>query len=258
MRYGLAVFLLALFPLTAQAAIKEETVEYKQDETVLEGFLAYDDAVEGKRPAVVIVHDWMGPGDFSEAKARDLAQMGYLALAADIYGQGVRPKDAEEAGKQAGMYKSDRALLRERAKAAYELLKGHPLAEEGKLAAMGYCFGGTTVLEMARAGLDLAGVVSFHGGLQTPSPAEPGTVTAGILVLHGADDPHVPAEEVAAFQGEMTAAGADWQLMSYSGAVHAFTNPAAGNDNSKGAAYNEKADRRSWEAMQLFFNEIFE
>lgn len=147
--------------------------------------------------------------------------------------------------------------MRERAKAGLETLKAQKQVDRNRLAAIGYCFGGTTVLELARSGADLKGTVSFHGGLATPNSADAKNITGRVLALHGADDPFVKADEVAAFQDEMRTAGVDWQLNIYGGAVHGFTNPEAGNDNKKGAAYNEKADKRSWEAMKVFFREIF-
>ncbi len=244
-------------PMTGEAALKSEIVEYKAGDAVLEGYLIYDDATQNKRPGVIVVHDWMGQGEYGQKRAQMLAELGYAALAIDIYGEGIRPKNADEAAQQATIYKSDRALLRRRAQAGLDVLKKHPLVDPARVAAIGYCFGGTTVLEMARAGMDLAGVVSFHGGLQTPNPMETKDVKAKVLVLHGADDPYVSSQEVADFQKEMNNAKADWQMVSYSGAVHSFTRKDAGNDNSKGVAYNEKADRRSWEAMKQFFIEIF-
>jgi len=173
-----------------------------------------------------------------------------------IYGKGIRPHTPEEAAGEAAKYKNDRALLGARAQAALAVLAKHELTDPKRIAAIGYCFGGTTVLELARSGAEIAGVVSFHGGLSTPDPTEPKKIRAKVLVLHGADDPNVPPQEVAAFEEEMRQAGVDWQLIAYGGAVHAFTDWSAGSDNSKGAAYNERADRRSWEAMNpwLLFN----
>lgn len=231
-------------------------IEYKQGDTSCEGYLAgYSEFSSIARPGVLVVHDWMGLGKFSMAKADELAKMGYVALAVDIYGKGVRPANPKEAGEQAGKFKSDRQLLRARVNAALNELQKY--ADPKHIAAIGYCFGGTTVLELARSGADIAGVVSFHGGLDAPTPAAPKSIHCKVLALHGADDPYAPAVQVAAFENEMTKAGVDWQLIKYSGAVHAFTNPEAGTDSSKGAAYNEKADKRSWEAMKQFFAEIF-
>jgi dienelactone hydrolase len=248
---------LLLIAHVSQAAIKSKTVEYLQGQTVLEGYLAYDDAISGIRPGVVVVHDWMGVNDFARKRVDDLARMGYVALAADIYGKGIRPKDANEAMALVSKYKSDRALMRARAWAALDKLTDQPQTDRARVAAIGFCFGGTTALELARAGAPLEGVVSFHGGLDTPNPQDAKKIKAKILVLHGADDPHVPPEQVAAFEKEMRDAGVDWQLVKYGGAVHAFTIPTAGNDNSKGVAYNARADRRSLQAMKDFFAEIF-
>ena len=242
----------------APAALVEKAVIYQQDGATLEGFHVYDDALPGKRPAVLVIHQWTGLTEYEKRRSRLLAELGYNVFAADIYGQGIRPFPPE-AGKEAGKFKGDRALYRERLTAALDWLKADERTEPAKIAAIGYCFGGTGVLELARSGAGLAGVVSFHGSLDAAAgmAAEAGKIPAKVLVLHGADDPFAPAAQVAAFQKEMTAAMADWQLVLYSGAVHAFTQKEAGNDNSKGAAYNEAADRRSWDAMKAFFAEIF-
>ena len=204
-----------------------------------------------------MVHEWKGLNDYAKRRAEQLAELGYVAFAADIYGDGKIAVDAKEAGTLAGVYKKDRALLRVRAAAGLATLKAQPQVAPGKVAAIGYCFGGTTVLELARSGAEVAGVVSFHGGLDSPAPQDAKNIRARVLALHGADDPYVPQDQVAAFETEMREGGVDWQLLAYGGAVHGFTNPANGNDNSKGAAYNAKADQRSWLAMQQFFNELF-
>lgn len=250
------LFVSLLFCTNAVAAVKTEPVQYKDGDVVLEGVLAYDDATKERRPGVLVMHDWMGPGAFSTKKAEDLAALGYVAFAVDIYGKGVRPKDRAEAGAQAGKYKGDRNLLRARTHAAYEVLAKHALVDAKRIGAIGFCFGGTAALELMRRGTPLTAVVSFHGGLDAPLPAAKG-IQAKVLVLHGADDPGVPPAQVAAWKDEMRALKLDWQLVEYANAVHAFTNPAAGNDNSKGAAYNALADKRSWEAMRDFFAEAF-
>jgi dienelactone hydrolase len=206
----------------------------------------------------MVVHEWMGLNDYAKKRAEQLAALGYVAFAADIYGKGIRPKDAKEAGEQASIYRGDRSLMRARATAGLEELKKFRLTDTLKIAAIGYCFGGGTVLELARSGARLNGVVSFHGNLDTPHPEDARNIKAKVLVLHGGDDPYVPAEQVAAFQKEMREASVDWQMIIYGGAVHSFTNPASGNDPTKGAAYNAEADRRSWEAMRPFLNEIFQ
>mgnify|MGYP001278424289 CR=1 FL=1 len=246
-----------LIPLVGHGEIKTEIVEYKQEGVVLEGFLAWDAKLAAKRPGVVVVHDWMGLGDGVKSRAVELAKLGYVTFAADIYGKGIHPADAKAAGDLAGLYKKDRLLLRRRAQAALTILKKHKAVDTSRLAVMGYCFGGTAALELARSGAEMKGVVSFHGGLDSPTPQDAKNIKGKILALHGADDPFVPAEQVKAFEDEMRAGGVNWELVKYSKAVHAFTNPQAGNDNAKGAAYNAEADRRSWQAMQNFFNEIF-
>ena len=252
MRTSFVVVLLVASVFTARAAVRTETVEYKQGETVLEGHVAYDDSFQGKRPGILIVHQWKGLGAYEKKRAEMLARLGYLAFAVDIYGKGVRVDNAQEAAALAGKYKSDRALLRTRVQAGLDAMKKRSDVDTKRLAAIGYCFGGTTALELARSGADLTGVVSFHGGLNTPNPADAANVKCRVLALHGADDPFVPAAEVAAFEEEMRKGKVDWQLVAYGGAVHSFTDWNAGSDNSKGAAYNEKADRRSWEAMKTW------
>ena len=245
------------FVVLARAAIQTQTVEYKQGDTTLEGVIVFDDAVKTKRPGVLIVHQWMGLTDYEKRRATMLAQLGYVAFCADIYGKGVRPKDVSEAGPMAGKFKGDRALLRARVNAGLDAMKKSALVDTKQVAAVGYCFGGTTVIELARSGAALSGVVSFHGGLDSPKPEDGKNIKCKMLACHGADDPFVPAKDLAAFESEMRDNKVDWQLIAYGGAVHAFTQPMAGNDNSKGAAYNERADKRSWEDMKQFFGELF-
>jgi dienelactone hydrolase len=247
----------AAFAHSALAEIKTEVIEYKQGDTTLEGFLAYDDSSTKPRPGVLLIHDWMGVGDYAKSRARQVAELGYVAFAADIYGKGVRPADAKEASALAGKYKGDRALYRERLKAGLAQLTSNKLVASDQVAAIGYCFGGTGVLEVARSGQAVKGVVSFHGGLGTPTPQDAKNIKGRVLVLHGADDPFVKPDEVAAFKKEMEDAKVKYEFVAYPGAVHSFTRPDAGNDNSKGAAYNEAADKQSWAAMKKFFGEIF-
>ena len=252
-----ALTLALLLPRLAVADIKIETVEYKDGDTICEGAVAFDDAGKTPRPGVLLVHDWMGAGDYAKSRAKQVAALGYVCFVADIYGKGVRPADAGAAGAEAGKYKGNRALLRQRVNAALAELKKSPLVVKSKTCAMGYCFGGTTVLELARSGAEVAGVVSFHGGLDSPTPADAKNIKGKVLVLHGADDPFVKPAEVAAFQEEMRGNKVDWQMVYYGDAVHSFTRPDAGNDKSKGAAYQESADKRSWEAMKEFYAEVF-
>ncbi len=257
MRHLIPVLLALNCAVTVHATIQTKTVDYRQGDTVLEGFVAYDDAIQGKRPGVLVVHQWMGLTDYEKHRAEMLARLGYVAFCADIYGKGVRPKNTAEAGALAGKYKSDRQLLRARVNAGLDALRQQPRVDSKQIAAIGYCFGGTTVLELARSGADVAGVVSFHGGLDAPDPNDGKNIKCKVLVCHGADDPFSSPQDIAALENEMRKGGVDWQLIMYGGAVHAFTQPGAGNDNSKGAAYNEKADKRSWAAMKQFFAEIF-
>ncbi len=231
--------------------------EYKDGTTLLEGYLAVEKSTQKKRPGVLVFHEWMGVADHEKAACDDLAKAGYIALAADVFGKGKRPSSMEEAAANANHYRGgDRALMRQRAAAALTALRAQPLCD-GRVAAIGFCFGGTCALELARAGADIKGVVTFHGGLNTQTPAMANTLKAKILALHGAEDPFVPPAEVAAFQDEMRKAHADWQFVQYSGAVHSFTNPGAGNQPEKGFAYNATAAKRSWQAMLSFFAEIF-
>jgi len=251
----LAIFFLFAGVSPARAEVKTEVVEYRHGDAVLEGYQAYDDSFQGKRPGVLVVHEWNGHNPYVRMRAEQLARLGYVAFALDMYGKGVLAKDAKEAAALAAIYKGDRMLMRARAAAGLDVLRNHARVDRTRLAAIGYCFGGTTVLELARSGADLVSVVSFHGGLDTPTPVDARDIKGKVLALHGGDDPYVPTKQVEAFQEEMRKGGVDWQFVSYGGAVHSFTNPEAGSDNSKGAAYNERADRRSWEAMKTFFAE---
>jgi dienelactone hydrolase len=237
--------------------ISVDTIEYEDDGLTCEGFVAYDEKKTGKRPGILIIHDWMGVSPFVRGRAEQLAAMGYIALTADIYGKGVRPKTGEEAAQLAGRYRADRAALRKRSQAGLKALQGNPLTDALRMAAIGYCFGGTATLELARSGAEMAGFVTFHGGLDTPTPDDARNIRGKVLVLHGADDPIVPTPDILAFQDEMRQAKVDWQMVFYGGSVHAFTRQDSGSDPSGGVAYNEKADKRSWEAMKLFFGEIF-
>ncbi|MFT3881834.1 MAG: dienelactone hydrolase family protein [Gemmatales bacterium] len=253
---GIAL-LLFMLPTMARADVITKPIDYDHQGTTLSGTLVYDDKVEGKRPGVLVVHDWMGHGPFAIDRARELAALGYVAFAVDMYGKDVKIKDGKEAAAQAGKIKGDRAFMRSRILAGLDVLKSQPQVDASKTGAMGFCFGGTTSLELARSGADISGVVSFHGGLETALPAEAGKVKGKILALHGADDPFVPPAEVANFEKEMKAAKCNWELVSYGNAVHSFTNKAAGTDNSKGAAYNEQANERSMAAMKNFWREVF-
>lgn len=242
-------------PALGRAAVKTELVQYKQGDTVCEGWLAYDDAVKGARPGVVLFHDWHGATDHQKQQIQKLAALGYVALAADVFGKGVRPVDNTAAGVEAGKLYKDRALARARAKAALDFLTSRPQCDATRLAATGYCFGGMCALELARSGAPLKAVVTFHGSLASASPDDAKNIKASVLALHGADDPFVKQDELKAFMDECRAANLDWQVVQYSGAVHGFTDERSGTDNSKGMAYNANADRRSWQAMKDFLAE---
>ncbi len=241
----------------AWAALKTQDVEYTQDKAVLQGYLTYDDQFTGKRPGIVVAHEWMGLNDYAKMRADMLARLGYVAFAVDIYGKGVRPTTAPEAKEESSKFKNDRALLRARGVAGLDVLKSRPNVDITRLAAIGYCFGGTTVLELARSGADLKGIVTFHGGLSTPTPQDAKNIKPEVLVLHGADDPFVSEEEVKAFEQEMKTAGVRYQLIKYPGAVHGFTNPA-NKGELPGALYNAEADKKSWKEMQRFLKRIFQ
>lgn len=247
----LRIVLTALLMMIATPAIAGETITYMDGDVVLEGYLARADTNATGKPApvILIVHQWKGLGDYEKMRADLLAKQGYNALAIDIYGKGVRPATNEEAGAEAGKYKSNPALARKRLTAALDYAKSLEAVDTKNIAVIGYCFGGTMALELARSGADIKTAISFHGNLASAAPVtKPGIIKATIQVHHGAADPYVPETEVAAFIQEMNAAGADWMLNQYSGAVHGFTHKEYGNDPSKGVAYNEKADQRSWAA----------
>ncbi|MBD3307685.1 dienelactone hydrolase family protein [candidate division KSB3 bacterium] len=256
-KYILTILLVGTFAVTAQAAVVMQPVEYTHGDTVLEGYLAYDDAIEGPRPGVLVVHEWWGLNDYTKMRTEMLADMGYVAFAVDMYGKGQATKDPQMAAKWAGHVRTNQ-LMRDRAKVGLDVLLQHDQVDPERVAAIGFCFGGTTVLELAYSGLDVEGVVSFHGGLTSPKPEDMDSIKAKFLVLHGANDPHVKPEAIDAFQAAMKEVEADWQMIFYGGAVHSFSNPEAGDDPSTGAAYNEKAAKRSWKHMQVFFEEIFQ
>ncbi len=256
MRFLWAMILVVCSVSVAKAEIQTKAVDYSDGDVKLEGFIAFDPAKATKpSPAVLVIHQWMGITEYEKARCKQLAEMGYVAFAADIYGKGIRPTSQEEAIKQSSIYKKDRALYRKRLNLGLEQLKSTPGVASSKIAAIGYCFGGTGVLELARSGADIASVVSFHGGLDAPTPADAKNIKAKVLVCHGNDDPFVPVADIDAMKKSFNDAKVDWQMIYYSGAVHSFTQKMAGNDNSKGAAYNEKADLRSWAAMKSFFDE---
>ncbi len=248
---------LGCFVSQLMAAVKSEVINYHSDGAALQGYVAYDD--DSKKPlrGILIVPDWMGVGQFAKDKADLLAKEGYAAFVVDVYGKENQPKDQIQAGKLATEYKNDRKLLRSRMNAAFDKFKSMNMVNPNQIMVMGYCFGGTGALELARSGAPVVGVSTFHGGLSSPTPIDAKNIKAPVLVMHGADDPYVPPSEVQAFKKEMKDANVNLTFIAYPGAVHAFTNPQAGNDNSKGAAYNKEADEKSWQAFEKFLKSIF-
>ena len=256
-----AVFLLlSLYALPTLAEIKGKEVIYSAGDTTLKGYLAVDTAKSGQRPAVLIVHEWWGHNDYARKRAQMLAKLGYTALAVDMYGDGKQASHPKDAKKFSGEVFSNMPAAKARFLAAIDLLKSQPSVDGDKIAAIGYCFGGGVVLAMARMGVDLDGVASFHGSLGTPAPAKKGAVKGKVLVLNGAADPFVKPESIDAFKKEMAAANVDYKLISYPDAKHSFTNPEADSFGQKfklPLQYNKKADQQSWAELQTFFKDIF-
>jgi dienelactone hydrolase len=250
----LVMIALAASPVAAE--IVQETIEYSHGDVICEGLLIYDNSLSLPLPGIVIYHQWGGPSDYEEARARMLAEKGYVAFVADVYGQGVRPETTADRAAMAGKYRGDRALMRERVKAALNAFQARPEVDAQKIAAIGYCFGGTAALELARAGASVTDVASIHGTLKSPTPEDAKNITAKVLVQHGAVDPFVPDEEVADFKKEMEDAGVDYAFIAYENAVHSFTDWNAGDDPSTGAAYNAEADKKSWEDLLLFLSNL--
>jgi len=244
------------------AAIQTEEVQYKQGEETLHGYLAFDDSIDGKRPGILVVHEWWGHNSYVRKRADMLAEMGYVAFALDMYGNGKLAEHPDTAGEFAGAVKKDlEGIAKDRFLAATDILKQHEMTDSEQIAAIGYCFGGGIVLHMARFGHDLDGVVSFHGSIATETPAKPRAVRGRVLVFNGADDGFVTAEQIAAFKKEMEHAQVNYRFVSLEGAKHSFTNPMADEFAEKFGmplAYNEAADKKSWAEMQVFFNEIFQ
>lgn len=242
------------------AKVVGNTVEYSARGTIMKGYLAYDDTVQGKRPGILVVHEWWGLNDYPRKRAEMLAKLGYTALALDMYGDGKTAAHPDEAGKFSSELMKNFDVARARFLAAGEFLRKQPTVDPNRIAAIGYCFGGGVVLNMAAQGADLKGVASFHGSPALVRPPKPGEVKAKILVLHGGDDKFTTPEQIEAFKQAMKAAGADYTFVVYPGAMHAFTNPDATANGKKfniPLAYNEKADKESWEKMKKFLNEIF-
>lgn len=244
----------------AHAAVQGKEVSYRADGTTLKGYIAYDDAIKGKRPAVLVVHEWWGHNDYARKRADMLAAMGYTALAVDMYGDGKLANHPDDAGKFATEVSKNMPLAKRRFEAGMKLLRKQKTVAPKEMAAIGYCFGGGVVLNMARMGEDLKGVASFHGSLDALTLAEPGKIKARIVSFTGEDDPMIGADKVAAFKQEMDKAGADYRVVTYPGVKHSFTNPAAdelGKKFNLPLAYNAGADKDSWQQATVFLREIF-
>lgn len=240
----------------APAEVVTKEVEYKHGETTLVGYLAYDDAVEGKRPGVLVIHEWWGLNDYAKRRARMLAELGYVAFAADMYGEGKVTEDPKQAANWSGHMSGNVELWRKRAMLGLGLLKEQARTDGDRLAAIGYCFGGSTVMQLAYAGADVNGVVSFHGSLP-PAPEE-ARFDGEVLVCHGAADGFVSAEKQATFKRSLNELGARWTFIAYAGAEHSFTNPGADAYGIDGVSYDQRADRRSWAHMRVFFESVFD
>lgn len=261
MKKILCALTLLLAGTSAHAALITKEVSYSTgDATTLKGYVAYDDSFKGKRPAVLVVHEWWGHNAYARKRAEMLAGLGYVALAVDMYGDGKQAHHPEEAQKFSSEIANNMDLGRARFKAAVELVKREPMTDGAHIGAIGYCFGGAVVLQMARDGVPLDGVVSFHGSLGTAQPAQPGAVKAKIMVAHGGADPFVTPEQLTSFIKEMEGAAASYKFIVYSGAQHSFTNPEADEFGAKfklPLKYNKQADEESWADMQRFFKEAF-
>lgn len=239
-------------PAAGPVRLETREVDYTHGDVALRGFLAWDAARSGKRPGILVTHEWRGHNEYARGRARQLASLGYVVFALDMYGKGVYAADHKEAAERAGVFKKDRSLMRGRARAGYDILAKNELCDASRIVALGYCFGGTASLELARSGAPLAGAASFHGDLSTPNPADAAKIRGKVVAYHGAEDPFYKDEHVVAFMNEMRAAKVDYQVVFLGGAVHSFTVTDAGNDPSKGSAYDAKADARSW-AMLVDF-----
>jgi len=259
-RLFFAILLLLSWNSQTFGAIIGEPVAYKAGEFAMQGYLAYDDSISGKRPGILVVHEWWGHNEYARQRARMLAELGYTALAVDMYGDGKQADHPDDAGKFAAEVRQNMPAATQRFIAAMQLLQKHPTVDPEHIAAIGYCFGGGVVLEMARQGLDLDAVVVFHGSLATDNPAAPGVIKARILVCDGADDKMVTPEQIQAFHREMLAARVDFTFISYPGAKHSFTNPGADIYAEKfniPVGYNAEADKKSWQDMKQFLQDTF-
>lgn len=257
---GLMGLLLGMMAFSAQAEIVGKTIDYQAGDVVLSGYLAYETTVYEPRPVVLVVHEWWGHNQYAQERARELARMGYVGFAIDMYGKGKKAHHPKDAKAFSSEIKKNLPEMTKRFKAAMEIAKISRRTDASQMAAIGYCFGGGVVLEMARQGIPLKAVASFHGGLTTDHPAQPGAVKAKLLVANGADDPVVSAESITAFKAEMDKAGADYTFINYPGAKHSFTNPDAdrfGEEFNMPLAYNPEADQASWKELEKLLAGVF-
>jgi dienelactone hydrolase len=257
----LALFaLMCMGVVMSRAGVVGKPIEYSADGITLKGYIAYDDKIKGRRPGVLVVHEWWGHNEYARRRAEMLAGLGYVALAVDMYGNGKKADHPDDAGKFSSEVSKNMPVMKARFMAALDLLKNDESVDPARIGAIGYCFGGGVVLNMARAGADVKGVVSFHGSLATSAPAEKGKVKAKILVCNGADDKFISTDDIKNFKAEMKAAGGEFKFINYEGAIHGFTNPDAtelGKKFNLPIAYNEKADKQSWAEMKEFFKKLF-
>ena len=252
----LSLFTCVIVSSTAvHAGVQSKKMTYKHGDVDCHGFLAWDDSIDGARPGVLVVHEWWGLNDYARSRAEQLAKLGYIALAADMYGEGKTAAHPQEAGQMAGKVRANVADWRKRATAALDVLKSHPQCDKTRLAVIGYCFGGSTALQLAFSGADIKAAVSFHGSLPTPTDAEVKQIKARILVCHGADDSFIPDASIKAFRDALDKGDAKYDFISYRGAKHSFTVPDADKHNNPGMKYDKAADEGSWKEMQALFRQ---
>jgi dienelactone hydrolase len=252
-----ALAVLLLIGHVAEAAVQSKTIKYKSGDVECQGYLAWDDEVKGPRPGVLVVHEWWGLNDYARKRADQLAKLGYVAFAADMYGQGKTTTHPKEAGEMAGEVRANVDDWRKRALAGLDVLKAQQQCDKTKLAAIGYCFGGSTALQLSLAGTDLKAVASFHGALPAPTEAEAKQVKSAILVCHGADDTFIPEAAIKAFRGALDKAGTKYDFVAYPGAKHSFTVPDADKAGIDGLKYDKAADEDSWKRLQKLLAEKF-
>jgi dienelactone hydrolase len=257
MRQLLLGFVVLLTAASVQGAVQSKTVTYKHGDLECKGFVAWDDAIQGKRPGVLVVHEWWGLDEYARSRAQQLAKQGYIAFACDMYGGGKTAEHPQDASKMAAAVRMNVADWRKRAEVALEVLKAQPQCDNHKLAAIGYCFGGSTALQLAYSGADLKAVVTFHAALPTPSADEAKSVKARVLVCHGGADTFIPEEAIKAFRAALDQAGTQYEFVSYPGVVHSFTVPGADARNLNGMKYDKHADEDSWKRMTQLFAEQF-